>query len=133
MTVNAELSDKTEMLTKANDDLKNYLNRTDIAIIFLDEELKIRSYTPATSDVFNIRDIDIGRPLDEITSRLAYEGVVDDAREVLRTLPPKEIEVQRKDGHWYTMRILPYLTVQNAIGGLVMSFLDIRQTEAGVR
>ena len=89
MTVNAELSAKTEMLTKANDDLKNYLNRTDIAIIFLDEELNIRSYTPATTDVFNIRDIDIGRPLHEITSRLAYEGVVDDAREVLRTLAPK--------------------------------------------
>ena len=73
-------------------------------------------------------------PWHEITSRLAYEGVVDDAREVLRTLQPKEIEVQRKDGHWYTMRILPYLTVQNAIGGLVMSFLDIdKQKQAAAR
>ena len=131
MTVNAELTSKTEMLTKANDDLKNYLNRTDIAIIFLDEKLNIRSYTPATADVFNIRNIDIGRPLDEITSRLAYENVVDDAREVLRTLTPKEIEVQRKDGHWYTMRILPYLTVQNALGGLVHELPGYRQAEAG--
>ncbi|MBI4296057.1 MAG: PAS domain S-box protein [Chloroflexi bacterium] len=136
MTVNAELSAKAEMLTKANDDLKNYLNRTDIAIIFLDKELKIRSFTPATADVFNIREVDIGRPLEEITSRLAYEKVVDDAREMLRTLGPKEIEVQRKDGHWYNMRILPYLTVENALGGLVMSFLDIdkqKQAAAGLR
>ena len=113
VTVNTELSSKNELLIKAIDDLKNYLNRTDIAILFLDEELKIRSYTPATTDVFNIRDIDINRPLDEITSRLAYENVVEDARVVLRTLTPKEMEVQRKDGRWYTMRILPYLTVKN--------------------
>ena len=63
LTVNSELTSKTEMLTKANDDLKNYLNRTDIAIIFLDEDLKIRSFTPASTEVFNIRDIDMGRPL----------------------------------------------------------------------
>lgn len=125
MTVNAELSAKTEILTSANDDLKNYLNRTDIAIIFLDMDLNIRSFTPATTDVYSIREIDIGRPIAEITSRLAYEGVVDNAREVMRTLGPRETEVQRKDGHWYTMRILPYLTVQNALGGLVLSFLDI--------
>ncbi|MBI2859295.1 MAG: PAS domain-containing protein, partial [Chloroflexi bacterium] len=124
-TVNSELSTNNEMLSRANDDLKNYLNRTDIAIVFLDENLNIRSYPPETSEVFGIRDVDIGRPLDEINSRLAYHGIVDDARGVLRTMTPKEIEVQRKDGHWYTMRVLPYLTVQNALGGIVMSFLDI--------
>ena len=97
LTVNSELTSKTEMLTKANDDLKNYLNRTDIAIIFLDNDLKIRSFTPASTEVFNIRDIDVGRPLDEITSRLSYGGLADDTRDVLRTLAPKEIEVQRKD------------------------------------
>ena len=132
ITVNTELTSKNELLTKANDDLKNYLNRTDIAIIFLDERLKIRSYTPATTDVFSIREIDISRPLDEITSRLTYQDIVEDARGVLRTLIPKEIEVQRKDGHWYTMRILPYLTVKNAIGGLVISFLDIDQQKKAV-
>ena len=135
LTVNSELTSKTDMLTKANDDLKNYLNRTDIAIIFLDEDLKIRSFTPAGTEVFNIREIDAGRPLDEITSRLSYGGLADDTRDVLRTLAPKEIEVQRKDGHWYNMRILPYLTVQNVLAGLVVSFLDInkqKQSEADV-
>jgi two-component system CheB/CheR fusion protein len=124
-TLNAELQDKNELLSRANDDLRNFLNRTDIAIIFLDEELKIRSYTPATSEVFNIRDIDVGRPLDEITSRLDYDRVVSDGQEVLRALRPKEIEVQRKDSAWYKMRILPYRTAQNEVSGLVMSFLDI--------
>jgi two-component system CheB/CheR fusion protein len=124
-TLNAEIQDKNDLLTKANDDLKNFLNRTDIAIIFVDDDLKIRSYTPATSDVFNMRDIDVGRPLGDITSRLDYQSVVSDAQEVMRTMQPKEMEVQRKDDHWYKMRILPYLTAQNVISGLVMSFLDI--------
>ena len=126
-TVNSELQDKNELLSRSNDDLNNFVNRTDIAIILLDEELKIRSYTPVTSDIFNIRNIDIGRPLDEITSRLAYDKMVDDAREVPRTLQPKEVEVQRKDGHWYNMRITSYRTAQNVVSGLVMSFLDINE------
>ncbi len=130
-TLNAELQDKNELLSKANDDLKNFLNRTDIAILFLDEELKIRRYTPATSDVFHVRDIDIGRPLAEITSRLGYEGIVQDAQEVLRHLRPKEMEVRRREGTWFKMRILPYLTAQNVVSGLVMSFLDINEQKKG--
>ena len=124
-TLNTELQDKNEQLSKANDDLNNFLNRTDIAIVFLDEDLRIRCYTPATSDIFNVRGIDNGRPINEITSRIEYENFADDAQEVLRTLRPKEAEVKRKDGVWYKMRILPYLTAQNAVSGLVISFSDI--------
>lgn len=133
LTLNAELQAKNELLGKANDDLKNFLNRTDIAVIFLDEDLKIRSYTPAATDVLSLREIDVGRPVAEITSRLEYVGITDDAQEVLRTLASLEKEVQRKDGRWYKMRILPYLTVQNAISGVVVSFLDIDEQKSALR
>ena len=133
LTVNSELASSNELLLKANDDLKNYLNRTDIAIIFVDGDLKIRSYTPATTEVFNIRPIDVGRPLGEITSRLEYGGVAVDAQTVLHHQAPKMIEVQRQDGHWYMMRILPYLTVHNVPSGLVISFLDIDQQKGAIR
>jgi two-component system CheB/CheR fusion protein len=126
-TINAELQDKNELLGKANDDLNNFINRTDIAIILLDNELKIRSYTPATSDVYNIRNSDIGRPLEEINSRLAYDKLVDDAQEVLRSMQTKAVEIQRKDGHWYNVRISPYRTAKNIISGLVISLLDINE------
>lgn len=131
-TVNAELRDKNDQLIKANDDLRNFLDRTDIAIIFLDEELNIRSFTPATTDVFNIRERDIGRSLSEITTRLAYDGVVADARDVLRTQQSKESEIQRTDGCWYKMRILPYRTIQNTVEGLVISFMDINEQKKAV-
>ena len=126
-TLNAELRDKNELVSKTNDDVNNFVNRTDIAIILLDNELQIRRCTPATSDIFNIRKIDSGRPIDEITSRLVYDKMVDDAHEVIRTLQPKEVEVQRKDGYWFNMRISPYRTAQNVINGLVVSFLDINE------
>ena len=127
LTVNAELQVKNELVTEANDDLKNFLNRTDIAVIFLDEDLKIRRHTPAAIEVFNIREIDAGRPLGDVTSKLAHSRVIQDSQEVLRTLLPREREVQRHDGHWYSMRISPYLTAQNVVSGLVMSFLDINE------
>jgi len=126
-TLNSELQDKNNQVVKANDDLRNFLNRTDIAILFLDDELKIRSYTPATAEVFNIRDIDIGRPLSEITSRVTYEDLDHDAREVLRTVQVKEKEVSRSDGKSYKLRIMPYLTAQNVMNGVVISFSDISQ------
>jgi len=37
------------------------------------------------------------------------------------------VEVQRKDGYWFNMRISPYRTAQNVINGLVVSFLDINE------
>ncbi len=91
-TLNAELQNNNESLTQANDDLKNFLARTDIAILFLDEELRIRSYTPASADVFKIREVDVGRPIDEISSRLAYDKLAIDARAVLRSHVAKEVE-----------------------------------------
>jgi two-component system, chemotaxis family, CheB/CheR fusion protein len=124
-TLNAELQDKNELVGKANDDLNNFVNRTDIAILLLDNELNITRYTPATSAIFNVRQIDIGRPLTEINSKLVRDNQMEDINQVLRTMQPKEIEVHRDDGHWYNMRISPYLTAQNNVRGLVISLLDI--------
>lgn len=126
-TLNSELQDKNELLGRTNDDINNFVNRTDIAIVLLDDELKIRSYTPATVEILNIRNIDLGRPLADTTSRLAYDRMVQDAFEVLRTLQPKEVEVQRKDGHWYSLRMTSYRTAQNVVSGVVMSLLDINE------
>ncbi|MFC1925061.1 chemotaxis protein CheB [Chloroflexota bacterium] len=131
ITVNTELQDKNDQLGLINDDLSNFLNRTDIATIFLDANLIIRRFTPATIDVFKLINIDIDRSLEDITSRLDYESLIYDAREVIRSLTPKKIEIQRKDGRWFYVCIFPYLTAQNEINGLVINFIDIeRQKQA---
>ena len=72
---------------------------------------------------------DVGRSIGDLVSRLRYDQLVDDAREVLRTLVFKEVEVRRGGRPWYLMRILPYRTTDNVIDGLVITFVDITRVK----
>jgi len=125
MTVNAELQGKLDALEDANDDLQNLLNSTEVATIFLDNELRIKRFTSEAKRVSNLIAIDIGRPLSDIVSKLTDDRILEDAQEVLRTLVVQEREVQAADGSWFFMRILPYRTAKNTIDGLALTFLDI--------
>jgi two-component system CheB/CheR fusion protein len=127
-TVNTELSAKVESLERANNDRKNLLESTQIATLFLDNRLCIKSFTPAVSDVFHLIDGDIGRPITDIASRLGYGKLEADIRRVMRTLERAEQEVALTDGSAaYVMRILPYRTLENVIDGVVITFLDITE------
>ncbi|HMK55775.1 MAG TPA: PAS domain-containing protein, partial [Dissulfurispiraceae bacterium] len=112
-------------LTQANDDMKNMLNRTEIATIFLDCDLKIRRYTPEATKLFNLIQSDIDRPISHIVSNLKYEHVLADVKKVLDTLVFKETQIETKDGEWYLMRITPYRTHRDSIDGVVINFTDI--------
>lgn len=129
-TVNAELQGKIEELSRANDDMKNLLNGTDIATVFLDNQLNIKRYTEQAKHVIRLIHSDVGRPIGDLVSRLRYDSLVEDAQEVLRTLVFKEREVRAQDGGWYLMRILPYRTLENVIDGLVITFVDITKFKA---
>ena len=125
MTVNAELQIKIDEFSQSNSDMKNLLNRTEIATIFLDNELNIRRFTPEATEVFKLIQSDVGRPISHIVSNIRYADIVTDVQKVLDTLMYKEAQVQTKDGHWYLMRIMPYRTSDNAIDGAVINFIDI--------
>ena len=129
VTVNAELQGKLEELSGVNDDLANLLNSTEVATIFLDNELSIKRFTPEAKKVVNLIVSDIGRPLSDISSRLADDQLIEDTREVQQTLVFKEREVQTTDGNWYFMRVVPYRTAKNTIEGLVLTFLNITKTK----
>ncbi len=128
-TVNAELQGKVEELSHINDDMKNLLNGTDIATIFMDGDLRIKRFTEQAKKVIRLIPSDVGRPIGDLVSTLRYDKLVDDAQEVLRTLIPKEVTVEgARDGGEpisYLMRILPYRTTENVIDGLVLTFVDI--------
>jgi two-component system CheB/CheR fusion protein len=125
VTVNSELQGKLEELSDANDDLQNLLNSTEVATIFLDNDLRIKRFTSEAKRVSNLITIDVGRPLSDIVSKLTFDRLVEDAQDVLQTLVVKERDVQTADGSWFFMRILPYRTSKNIIDGLVLTFLDI--------
>src|SRR5690606_6581906 len=68
-TVNGELALRVQEVGRTNSDLKNLLESTQIATVFLDNELRVMNFTPAITDVFPLVDSDIGRPITHIRSR----------------------------------------------------------------
>ena len=79
-TVNHELQAKVDELSLASDDMKNLLNSTDIATLFLDGELKVRRFTSPTTTIIKLIAGDAGRPITDLVSELDYPGLADDAR-----------------------------------------------------
>jgi two-component system CheB/CheR fusion protein len=128
-TVNAEMQTKLDDLALAQSDLKNLLNSTDIAMLFLDKDLSVRRYTERASKIINLRDSDIGRPLSDLTTSLEYPALQDDAHETLRTLVFSEKQILARDGRWFSVRIMPYRRLDNVIDGAVITFVDITATK----
>jgi two-component system CheB/CheR fusion protein len=124
-TVNAELQSKVDEFSRVNNDMKNLLNSTDIATLFLDKELRIRRYTNQSTKIFKLIKGDIGRPLTDLVSELIFPDLASDALEVLSTLVFIQKNIPAKDGRWFSVRIMPYRTFDDRIDGLVITFFNI--------
>jgi two-component system CheB/CheR fusion protein len=105
--------------------MKNLLDSTDIATLFLDDDLKVRRFTNQMSKIIKLIPGDVGRPITDIASELEYPGLVEDVQEVLRMLAFKESTVAARGGSWYQVRIMPYRTLENQIDGVVITFMDV--------
>ncbi|HUD47427.1 MAG TPA: chemotaxis protein CheB, partial [Candidatus Baltobacteraceae bacterium] len=135
-TVNAELQVRVDELSRSNNDMKNLLNSTDIATLFLDKELKVRRFTTQATKIIKLIPGDVGRPITDLASDLLYPELPTDAGEVLRKLGFAERPVEARDGRWFTVRIMPYRTLDDRIDGVVITFADItaaKKLEAQLR
>jgi two-component system CheB/CheR fusion protein len=135
ITVNHELKTKVEETGKINDDLQNLIASTDIATVFVDRGMSIKRYTPHATKLFNLIPTDVGRSLLDITHRLDYDLLADDASEAFQSLRVIEREVASQDGKWYLARV-PYRTTEDRIDGAVLTFVDVtsrRQAEESMR
>jgi len=128
-TVNTELQSKNQELVSANDDMKNLLDSLAIPVIFLDNHLRIKRFTSHAHKVVNLRETDLGRPLEDLVLRIKYRDLIKDAREVLETLSYKEVETEAIDNRWYSVRMRPYQTVNHMIDGLVIIFIDVHRNK----
>ena len=127
-TVNAELQTKVADLSRANSDMTNLLAGTGIGTVFVDHHLRVQRFTPAVTQVINLIQTDIGRPVGHIVSNLVgYNRLPEDIQAVLDTLVPREIEVQTKAGAWYLLHLRPYRTLDNVIEGAVITLVDVTE------
>jgi two-component system CheB/CheR fusion protein len=125
-TVNLRLTEKVNELNQSNNDLRNLFESTEIATVFLDRHLIIRSFTPAIATLYNLIPSDAGRPLTDIVSRLGYERIREDVAQVLETLEPLERQVASVDhSAHYVMRILPYREPDSTVSGALVTFVDV--------
>jgi two-component system CheB/CheR fusion protein len=125
-TVNAELQQKVTILSQTNNDMLNLLSGTGIGTIFVDLQMRILRYTASVTHVIPLIKSDIGRPLGNIVTHLPnYPHIEKEAKSVLDTLIPKEIEVQSNSDKFFLLRFLPYRTIENTIEGVVITFVDI--------
>lgn len=135
-TVNQELKVKVEETTIASNNLHNLINSVDIGTIFLDRSFRVAFFTPAARELFNLIASDYGRPLSDITGKLLYPNLIQDAELVLDKLLSIDREVHSSDGRMFIMRILPYRTAEDRINGVVITFFDVtarKGTEEALR
>jgi len=135
-TVNHELQAKVDELSHTSDDMKNLLNSTDIATLFLDDALLVRRFTTQASSIIKLIPGDVGRPITDIVTDLDYPGLAHDIRVVLKKKVFVEKQIATRDRRWFTVRIMPYRTLENHIDGVVITFADItvaKTLEAALR
>jgi two-component system CheB/CheR fusion protein len=124
-TVNAELQSKVDDLSRASNDMKNLLDSTDIATLFLDKDLNVRRFTSPATKIIKLIPGDVGRPITDLATDLRYPALAEDSRQVLRTLAFTEKQIGTQGRRWYTVRIMPYRTADDRIDGVVITFADI--------
>ncbi|HLV64199.1 MAG TPA: CheR family methyltransferase [Polyangiaceae bacterium] len=125
--MNRELRQRLAELAAASSDVENLLASTRIATLFLDGELRVKSFTPAATDLLGVIEGDRGQPAGRAVRRLRYDELEQDAASVHRTLTPKEVQLRSSEDHWYLVRLLPYRSIENVIDGVVITFSDITE------
>ncbi len=125
--LNSQLQETLERQRTTSNDLRNVIYSTNVATLFLDTDLNIRFFTPATKSLFSVIASDVGRPLADLNSLAADGSLLADARTVLRTGAPLELEIEAQSGAWYLRRILPYRTEDDGVEGVVITFADITE------
>jgi two-component system CheB/CheR fusion protein len=129
-TLNAQLQQKVDEQRRMSDDLDNLLSSSGIATLFLDRDLNIMRFTPATRALFNVLSGDVGRPFSDITGSVKDPDLFNDAKYVVDTQEAVETEVPSADDKWFIRRVLPYRKQDAKIDGVVVTYTDVTELKA---
>lgn len=127
-TVNDELKTKIDQLTVANADLRNFFESTDLAVVVLDRDLRVRSFTGSATAIFPLQPSDRGRPLADVATRLAGPEYLADARAVCAGGSAIQRRVVTRDGaRTLSLRVLPYRLQSASVDGATLVLTDITE------
>ena len=129
-TVNAQLREKIEQLEQAHDDLGNFFASARVPMVFLDDRLRIKRFTPAAAELLGIDQGDVGRFTGDIARELLQRDLEEEARAVLEHLTTRSRELHTHDGRWFTRQVLPYRTENRHIEGVVVTLVDVTALKA---
>ncbi len=132
-TVNSENQERIEILNRLNADLDSMSKASRLATLFVDEQLRLTRFTPEASQVFRIRDGDLGRPLDDFSHRLEHPDFLGEIRRTMERNEPFEQEIARDDGRLYLTRIFPYKMPSLRLEGAVATFTDVTELDDTIR
>ncbi len=124
-TVNDELQQRNAQLGAALDDISNILASVNLPIVILDDNLRIRRFTPGTEEILHMIPSDVGRPITDIALRVSIPDLDQFLRDALSSLTPASRDVQTEDGRFFSVRVRPYRTAGKRIEGAVLSFVDV--------
>src|SRR5204863_6388968 len=124
-TVNEELHGRNDELTRVNSDLVNLLGSVQIAIVIVSADLRIRRFTPTAEKVLNLIPADADRLIGHINPNIVGANLEQLITECIDSIAQVEREVQDRQGHWYSLRIRPYRSLDNKIDGAVLTLYDI--------
>ncbi|HEY4087984.1 MAG TPA: chemotaxis protein CheB [Bryobacteraceae bacterium] len=124
-TLNEELQTRNTELNTSNSDFGNLLSAVDVPFLMVDNDLRLRRFSGASEAVLGVRALDVGHSLTHLTGRIDLKNLQPLMRSVIETLRVEQLEAQDSSGHWYSVSVRPYRTVDNRIDGAVVIFFDI--------
>ena len=131
-TVNEELQNRNLELSTANNDLLNVLENVNIPVVIVNNDVRIRRFTPAARKLLNLLPGDVGRYLGDIRPNMDFDNLGRLVRETIETTSSHEAEVRDNLGVWYMLRTRPYKTPENKVEGAVITFQDIHSLKSTV-
>jgi two-component system CheB/CheR fusion protein len=124
-TLNDELQERNLELSRSNNDFLNLLSSTQLAIVMLGPDLRIRRFTPAAEKLMNLIPGDVGRPVGDLRLPIDLPRLEALVAEVVDSSSARELEVQDRQGRWYLLKVRPYRTQDNKVDGAVLVLVDV--------
>lgn len=125
--LNRAFEKKVNDLNTLKNDLNNLLSSTNIAAVFLDQELKLKLFTPEAANMFDLKKEDLSRPADKLTERFNYKEYADDIKRTLYENKTVVKEFEMPNGGWYTVKMIPYYASGKKVEGIVVTFTNVTE------